>query len=141
VALRKATGHAAAVFTDKTNSLPMIKPLLFLFATSLAGSTLRAADAGTHQRGKASWYGRECRSTASGERYDPSSMTAAHRTLPFGTMVRVTNLNAKRSAVVRINNRGPFKKGRIIDVSKAAAQQLAMMSAGVVPVSVEVIGK
>ena len=118
----------------------MIKPILFIVAASLATSVLHAADPCAAQRGKASWYGRECRSTASGERYDPSSMTAAHRTLPFGTMVRVTNLNSKRSTVVRINNRGPFKKGRIIDVSKAAALQLAMMSAGVVPVSVEVIG-
>ena len=87
----------------------------------------------------ASWYGRECHSTASGERYNPESMTAAHRTLPFGTMVRVTNLSSKCSTVVRINNRGPFSKGRIIDVSQAAARELKMVSSGVARVSIEVL--
>jgi rare lipoprotein A len=118
----------------------MNKISVIVIALSAVLARVHAEEGGAPQRGKASWYGRECRSTASGERYDPSSMTAAHRTLPFGTMVRVTNLNSKRSTVVRINNRGPFRKGRIIDVSKAAAQELQMMSSGVVPVSVEVIG-
>jgi len=68
-------------------------------------------------------------------------MAAAHRTLPFGTMVKVTNnLSANCSTVVRINDRGPYKKGRIIDVSKAAAKQLKMMGAGTASVEVEVVG-
>jgi rare lipoprotein A len=91
------------------------------------------------QRGVASWYA-ESKYTANGERYHSSSMTAAHRTLPFGTMVKVTNLSQNCAAVVRINDRGPYKKGRIIDLSKAAAQQLKMIGAGTASVQVEVVG-
>lgn len=93
------------------------------------------------QRGKATWYGAKWhgRKTASGERYNMHSMTAAHRTLPFNTVVRVTNLNNKRSVTLRINNRGPYGKGRIIDVSKAAARKLKMINAGVVPCKVRVL--
>jgi rare lipoprotein A len=79
--------------------------------------------------------------TASGERFHASRMTAAHRRLPFGSMVRVTNLRNGRAVVVRINDRGPFKRGRIIDVSKAAAKELGMLNAGVVKVRVENFGK
>ena len=93
----------------------------------------------SRQRGVASWYG-EPQITASGERYSPSALTAAHRTLPFGTMVKVTNLSTNCAAVVRINDRGPFKKGRIIDVSKAAAKQLKMIGAGTASVQIEVVG-
>jgi len=93
------------------------------------------------QRGKASWYGGSFHNgpTASGERYNKRSMTAAHRTLKFGTRVKVTNLKNGRTAVVRINNRGPYSKGRIIDLSEAAAEQLDMIDAGVVPCTVEVL--
>jgi rare lipoprotein A len=91
------------------------------------------------QRGVASWYA-ESQLTASGEKYHSSSMTAAHRTLPFGTMVKVTNLSSNCAAVVRINDRGPYKKGRIIDLSKAAARQLKMIGAGTASVQVEVVG-
>ena len=66
-------------------------------------------------------------------------MTAAHRTLAFGTRVRVTNLNNQRQTVVRINDRGPFSKGRIIDLSRAAASQIGMIRSGVAPVRVEVL--
>lgn len=95
----------------------------------------------TIQRGKASWYGGSFHGgpTASGERYNKRSMTAAHRSLRFGTRVRVTNLKNGRSVVVRINNRGPYSKGRIIDLSEAAAEQLDMIDAGVVPCTVEVL--
>jgi len=81
--------------------------------------------------GVASWYGREFagRRTASGERFDPSQLTAAHRTLPFGTRVRVTNA-AGESVVVRINDRGPFHGGRVIDLSQAAAAELGLVRAG-----------
>jgi rare lipoprotein A len=90
------------------------------------------------QQGVASWYG-EPQVTASGEKYSPSSLTAAHRTLPFGTMVKVTNLSTNRAAVVRINDRGPYKGGRIIDLSKAAADRLNMTGSGTAKVQVEVV--
>lgn len=99
----------------------------------------QSAPVGTTQEGTASWYGSECRGTASGERYNPESMTAAHRTLPFGTMVRVTHLRSRKCAIVRINNRGPYIKGRIIDVSRAAARELGFMKNGIAKVKVEVI--
>jgi len=88
------------------------------------------------ERGRASWYGKPYhgRRTASGETYDMHELTAAHPTLPFGSLVRVTNLDNGRSTVVRINDRGPFVAGRIIDVSYAAARRLAMLRAGVVRV-------
>lgn len=81
------------------------------------------------QCGKASWYALHSR-TASGEMMNPSALTAAHRSLRFGSQVKVTNQRNGRSVVVRINDRGPFIKGRIIDVSKAAAQQLGMVGSG-----------
>ncbi len=93
------------------------------------------------QRGYASWYG-EAQMTASGERFDPDAMTAAHRTLPLGTRVRVTNETNGRSVEVSINDRGPFgKAGRIIDLSEAAGRALHMIDAGVVPVTIEVVGR
>ncbi|MDP8961026.1 MAG: septal ring lytic transglycosylase RlpA family protein [Actinomycetota bacterium] len=92
-------------------------------------------------RGPASWYGPGFagKATASGEVYDPSELTAAHRSLPFGTRVRVTNQRNGRSVVVRINDRGPFVGGRILDVSSAAADRLRMKGHGVVPVTVQVL--
>ncbi|HEU4732269.1 MAG TPA: septal ring lytic transglycosylase RlpA family protein [Kofleriaceae bacterium] len=89
----------------------------------------------------ATYYGSEAQGgpTASGERFDKRQLTAAHRTLPFGTRVRVTNTRNGRSVEVRINDRGPYGRGRIIDVSEAAARRLGMIDAGVVPVIVEVV--
>ena len=87
------------------------------------------------ETGPASWYDLDS-TTASGEHMDPEALTAAHPTLPLGTKVRVANLDNGRDVVVRINDRGPFVKGRIIDVSRAAAQQLGMIAAGVGRVSV-----
>jgi rare lipoprotein A len=81
------------------------------------------------QCGRASWYALTSK-TASGERMNPAAMTAAHRTLPFGTKVRVTNKNNGRSVVVRINDRGPFIRGRVLDLSKAAAKRLGFVNAG-----------
>ena len=75
--------------------------------------------------------------TASGEPFAPDKLTAAHRTLPFGTMVRVTNLSNSRTVVVRINDRGPFNKGRVIDLTPAAAQQLHF--SGLAPVALAVV--
>ncbi|MBI4527681.1 MAG: septal ring lytic transglycosylase RlpA family protein [Deltaproteobacteria bacterium] len=93
------------------------------------------------QAGIASWYGPgfHGRPTASGVIYDQHELTAAHQTLPLGTRVMVTNLNNKRSVEVSINDRGPFLKGRIIDLSYAAAQSLGMIRPGTIPVRIEVI--
>lgn len=98
---------------------------------------------GDEQTGEASYYADAFigRTTASGERYDPDALTAAHRSLPFGTRVRVTRLEGGQSVVVRINDRGPFIRGRIIDLSHAAARRLDMVREGVVPVTVEVISR
>ena len=94
------------------------------------------------QSGLATWYGggHHGGPTASGERFNKNAMTAAHRSLPMGTRVRVTNERNGRSVIVRINDRGPYgNKRRIIDVSEEAARRLGMIEAGVVPVHVEVI--
>ncbi len=92
------------------------------------------------ERGHASWYGGQFhgRRTASGENYDKYALTAAHKTLPFGTIVRVRSLALGREVDVRINDRGPFAPGRVIDVSQAAAEALGLMSAGVAEVSLNV---
>lgn len=93
------------------------------------------------QTGKASWYGRphHGRKTASGEIYDMAELTAAHRTLPLGTRVRVTNVANGRTVIVRVNDRGPFIDGRILDLSHAAARELDALGAGVVTVRIEVL--
>ena len=95
-----------------------------------------------HQKGIASWYGGKFhgRTTASGERYDMNKLTAAHRKLPFGSRVRVTNLDNGRQVVVRITDRGPFVHGRIIDLSREAARRIDMIQAGTARVRIEVIG-
>lgn len=85
--------------------------------------------------GRASWYALTSQ-TASGEMMDPSKMTAAHKTLPFGTQVEVTDRRTGRSVTVRINDRGPFIRGRIIDISKEAARRLGMVRSGVVSVCI-----
>ena len=100
------------------------------------------ASSGRVQDGLATWYGGSHHGgpTASGERFNKHAMTAAHRTLPMQTRVRVTNQRNGRSVILRINDRGPFgNKRRIIDVSEGAARKLGMIEAGVVPVKVEVI--
>jgi rare lipoprotein A len=82
------------------------------------------------------------RKTASGERYNPRALTAAHKTLPLGTIVRVTRVDGEGSPVmVRINDRGPYSPGRIIDLSMAAARRLQMLEEGVVRVRVEVVSR
>lgn len=91
--------------------------------------------------GRASWYGLPFhgRLTANGEVYDMHALTAVHRSLPFDTMVKVTNLINGESVVVRINDRGPYVRGRHIDMSYAAAKQLNMVGDGVVPVKMEIL--
>ena len=93
-----------------------------------------------YESGIASWYGGRWhgRKTANGERYDQNSMTAAHKRLPFGTKVRVTNLKTGKSCVVRINNRGPYVRGRVIDLSVAAAKKIGSHSGGLSRVKLEV---
>jgi rare lipoprotein A len=93
------------------------------------------------EHGEASWYGarHHGRRTASGEPFDMYALTAAHRTLPFGTLCRVTSLRSGRAVIVRINDRGPFSKGRIMDLSRAAAEVIDMIRAGHVPVTVDVL--
>ncbi len=93
------------------------------------------------EEGLASWYAGKFqgRRTASGEIFDTRLMTAAHKTLPFGTLVRVRNLESGRETVVRINDRGPFVEGRIIDLSRAAAEAIGMTGSGLARVSVVVV--
>jgi len=99
------------------------------------------APLGYTEEGNASWYGVPFngRRASNGEIYDMYKLTAAHRTLPFDTIVRVTNINNGKSAVVRITDRGPFVENRIIDLSLAAAQQIESVGPGVVPIRLEVI--
>ena len=100
------------------------------------------ATAGGYDRvGEASWYGKRYhgRTTANGESFDMNALTAAHKRLPFGTLVRVTNLANKRSLVVRINDRGPYAGGRIIDLSKRAASILGFQNRGVAKVRVQLV--
>src|SRR5215470_18049669 len=97
---------------------------------------------GLEQSGSASWYGltHQGRQTASGEIYDMRQLTAAHRTFPFGTRVLITNLDNGRTVEVRINDRGPFVDGRVIDVSRAAAERLGGLGRGLMRVRIRVVG-
>ncbi len=99
-------------------------------------------DLGIKERGMASWYGGQFhgRAAASGEVYDMTALTAAHRTLPLGTVVRVINVLNGKQVRVKINDRGPYVGGRILDLSYAAAQELGMVDGGIAAVQLEVIG-
>jgi rare lipoprotein A len=117
-----------------------------LLGTGLPGDGARADEAGIPEArftevGTASWYGPgfHGRQTASGEIYDQNAMTAAHRTLPLGTVARVTNTDNGRSVVVLINDRGPYIRGRVIDVSKGVARRLGMIDDGLVKVQIEIL--
>ena len=114
------------------------------FAACAAHPPLRpmaAVDAGWQETGEASWYGPgfHGNQTASGEVYDMEAMTAAHKKLPFGTRVRIHNLDNGRQTEVRINDRGPFARGRIIDLSRAAARDIGMLGSGTARVRIEVL--
>jgi rare lipoprotein A len=102
---------------------------------------IRAGETRKHAVVRASWYGMKFhnRRTASGERFDQHGLTAAHRTLPFGTKIRVTNLRNGRTVLVQVNDRGPYFPGRELDLSYGAAQALRCVHAGVVPVRIEVL--
>lgn len=128
----------------KRQPISLYQVLGALLSVGLAGcSAHRFAEpeVGSTQRGMASWYGGEFhgRSTASGETYDMHEKTAAHRDLPIGTVVRVENLDNGRATEVRINDRGPFVRGRIIDLSYTAAQELSMVGPGTAKVQIRVL--
>ena len=129
--------------------MKIIKPMVLVSALALGAfplaTTTNAQDTVAVVQtlsGTASWYGGKFhgRRTANGETYNQHALTAAHRYLPFGTEVVVTNQNNGRSVVVRINDRGPFSGGRIIDLSHQAASQIGMINSGTAKVTVEIIG-
>jgi rare lipoprotein A len=110
--------------------------------TAAPGRDGASAVAGDAQLGLASWYGEfhHGLQTASGEIFDMTQLTAAHRTLPLGTRLRVTNLENGRIVRVRVNDRGPYVAGRILDLSHQAARHLDMVERGVVPVRLDIVG-
>ena len=126
------------------SSLPQLAAALCVLLIVVAGCRSGTRDrvrVGWTERGDASWYGHPFhgRRTASGERYDMYLMTAAHRELPMGTVVEVKNLGNGRRLQVRINDRGPFVRGRILDLSYAAASELDMVRLGTAPIELRVI--
>jgi rare lipoprotein A len=114
-----------------------VKRICTLLLMIVAGSLFAESE----MQGVASWYGGKFhgRLTSNGEVFDTNELTAAHKSLPFGTMVKVTNVDNGRWIVVRINDRGPFVEGRIIDLSRAAADALCMLSSGLARVTLEII--
>lgn len=98
-------------------------------------------DGGYSEQGIASWYGPgfHGRKTASGERFNQKAMTCAHRKLPFGSKIKVTNLNNDKSVIVTVNDRGPFVRRRIVDLSRQAAYEIGLISTGTAPVRVETV--
>lgn len=110
-----------------------------LLLLSACSSQRTSTDAGVS--GKASWYGahHHGKKTASGERFNQNALTAAHRSLPFGTKVKVTNTLNNKSVTVRVNDRGPYSKGRVIDLSRAAAGKIDLINNGVAPVRLHVL--
>lgn len=119
---------------------------IFLSIPSLLSAKERSAHNADHAKpiiGVASFYGTKFngRRTASGEKFDNSALTAAHLSLPFGSLVKVTNVRNGKTVVVRINDRGPHVKGRIIDLSKAAAKKIGISHAGTARVKLEILKK
>jgi len=113
-------------------------------APASAPSTAPAAKpAATVESGKLAWYGRKFagRRTASGEAFNPDALTMAHKTLPFGTKVKVTNVKNKKSTTLRVNDRGPTQADRVGDVSLAAARQLGMVRSGVIDAELEIVAE
>jgi len=125
--------------SSTSRSFSIVATLFALALTFGACSTVRRG--GGVETGKASWYGPgfHGKRTANGEVYDMDAMTAAHKKLPFGTEVRVVNLDNGRSTEVRINDRGPFVRGRIIDLSRAGADAIGMLGPGTARVRVEIL--
>ena len=113
--------------------------IIFILATILSLTTTTAL---AQSKGKASYYGNKFhgRRTSDGSRYHKDSLTCAHRTLPFGTLLKVRNQKNGREVVVKVTDRGPFGPGRIVDLSMAAAREIGMVQQGVVPVEVTRVG-
>lgn len=111
---------------------------ILIIAIALFVGGIRSNAGESSSRGLASYYGFR-NETANGEMMNPTAMTAAHKTLPFGTRVRVTDVRTHRTVVVRINDRGPFTKGYIIDLSTAAARTLGIVERGIAMVLIEVV--
>ncbi|GAB3203033.1 rare lipoprotein A [Pontibacter aydingkolensis] len=128
----KALKHIKQVF---------ILALLIISTSSCASSSASFGQRGYTEEGKASYYSRKLqgRKMANGEPYRRGKLTAAHKTLPFGTKVKVTNLQNNQTVKVKITDRGPYAKGRIVDLSEAAAKKIGSVKAGVVPVKMKVI--
>ena len=118
-----------------------IKSLLFVLILSLFMPLSSLSSENYPQYGNASWYGGKFhgRTTASGERFNKHEFTAAHKKLPFGTILRVTNLRNGKDVYVRINDRGPFIKGRVLDLSLASAEALHFNRRGVIRVKIEIV--
>ena len=132
---------ASSIIDPKGMWRPAVVTLCALSVGEMGCSLFRRESApGRVQVGLASWYDLPGRSTANGERYDQTQLTAAHRSLPLGTRVLVTNLANGKSVRVRINDRGPVARGRVIDVSRAAARRLGMIGTGTARVRIEVLG-
>ena len=119
---------------------------LFVYVAAVSGiyaSTARADFVGTFPRKTvmASWYGQEFsgRRTANGERFDPQGLTAAHKTLPLGTKIRVTNPRTGASVLVTVTDRGPFRGRRELDLSRAAAREVGILACGVAPVLIDIL--
>lgn len=123
-----AEAEAEVIIAEAAPDAPPPKPMQY------AGLTETESDDAPFQRGRASFYRHGSR-TANGERFDPSGMTAAHPSLPFGTRVRVVRPDTGSEVVVRINDRGPFTGGRVIDLAEGAARRLGIIRAGVAPVA------
>jgi hypothetical protein len=117
--------------------------LIALLAGCGAPRDAGVPNVGEVQFGIASWYGEKFhgRTTASGEKFDMHKLTAAHKKLPLGTIVRVTNIKNGRTVTVKINDRGPYKRGRVIDLSYAAAKKIGMVEDGITRVRLEIIGE
>jgi rare lipoprotein A len=132
--------RAAAMRLLSALALAATAPASAPAAPAAAPAPAAAAPAADSSEGKIAWYGAKFagRKTASGERFNPNAMTMAHKTLPFGTKVKVTNTVNNKSVVLRVNDRGPTTPDRIGDVSQAAARQLGMLRAGVVNARLEV---
>ena len=119
--------------------MPFLKKSLFLSMAFAIANFAFLGDA-LAETGRASWYSMRSK-TASGERCDPGAMTAAHRSLPFGTRVKVENLKNGKAVVVRINDRGPYVGGRVIDLTRAAAHRLGMVGSGTERVRLTVLAR
>lgn len=145
--MQRTAPHAFAVLAavlaaaSLAQAQPASAPETGATPAATAAPAAPATAAADVTEGKVAYYGRKFagRRTASGERFDPNALTMAHNTLPFGTEVRVTNLANQKSAVVRVNDRGPTTPGRIGDLSVAAARKIGMVRAGVVEARLEVI--